>query len=271
MEDQKFDKLYKLLCEKAEQQTKEIKSEIRSTFSNVETKIKSVIRRVETLESQCLQLERRSRKNNIVVFGFELKGRDIIEGIVEKLNELFDISLKQEDLNNAYKLGCSKVPPILVEFKTYFKKSLIFKDPSKLKKLKEANIALSNDMCNEDRQNHKILRTHFLEAKRSGKEARIKEDTLYIEGEPFTVHDLTDTENMDLETDDDETQADTEEDREQNDSEDPQPGGSKPQRQQKTGKKAERVVVAERKRKRKALTPSPSVQTRNTRRNKGRK
>lgn len=142
------------------------------------------------LQKRCVTLERKIRRNNIVLFGVNLTGLDLITGTIDELNELFGLNLTSSDINNIYTVGKSNNPPVIVEFVSFLKKKEIFKDVAKLKALKTKNIAISDDLCYEDREEQKVLRRHCRQAREKNLQAKIKGHKLEIEGKLYTVSDL---------------------------------------------------------------------------------
>lgn len=171
-------------------QTNKIKTGIEESLEKVERSAQNNKIKVEKLEKRCIYLERKLRKNNIIIFGLPLSESSIVEQIIKKLNELFSLQINISDLNNVYKIGKGTVPPIVVEFVSYLKKIEIFNQPDKLKNLKGTGISISNDMCQEDRVIQKTLRKHLKKAREENKQARIKGEKLEIENVWYSVKDL---------------------------------------------------------------------------------
>lgn len=174
------------------QQTAEIK---RHTSDSLKTYEKAV-QKLEILEKRCIQIERKLRRNNIILFGLTLDGSDLVNQTIVKLNQLFNLNITTSDLNNIYRIGKGSSSPIVVEFTSFLKKREIFKSPEKLKALKGTGVSVANDLCKEDREEQKILRRHLSEAKRRNEDARIIGHKLEINKIAYTVSELeaTDTE-----------------------------------------------------------------------------
>lgn len=164
-------------------QTKDITNNIERISNRTDGKLFKLQRR-------CVTLERKIRKNNIVLFGLDLTGTDFIARTIEQLNELFGLNLTSSDINNIYRVGKSNNPPVIVEFVSFLKKKEIFKDVTKLKSLKTRNIAVSNDLCYEDREEQKVLRRHYRLAKEKNLQTKIKGHKLEIEGKLYAAGDL---------------------------------------------------------------------------------
>lgn len=262
MDDPELNKLFKLLCENSSQQTNEIKTEIKGSIKEVTYEINKLKDQVQELETRCLLLERKSRKNNIVIFGLEVKQNDLVEKTVNTINDLFQINLIQSELNNVYKIGGKDTAPIIVEFKSFLRKSEVFKDPSKLKLLKESSISVANDLCKEDRETQKILRKHMREAIRDGKQARIRGNKLEIEGDIFTVQDISDYDSTGPESETEENEVGMNEEK---DMKGTKTARNKREKGSSGGGEGGSKGCRSSKRKRKVLTPSPSLPVKESR------
>lgn len=164
---------------------------------NIDQKLKIVKRveeKVEALEKKNLMLERRLRKNNIVIFGLTIDGSEIVEQVITKLNGLLNLEITRSHINNIYRIGKRNNPPVIIEFVSYLRKAEIFKNPEKLKALKGTKIAISNDLCEEDRETHKLLRKHLKLAREQNKQARIVGHRLEVENSLYTIDELENTE-----------------------------------------------------------------------------
>lgn len=179
MGDLTLDNITQLL----DRQTRDITSNIERISNRTDGKLRRLQRR-------CVILERKIRKNNIVLFGLNLTGLDLITGTIEQLNEIFSLNLTSSDINNIYKVGKSNNPPVVVEFVSFLKKKEIFKDVEKLEALKTRNIAISNDLCYEDREEQRVLRRHYRQAREKNLQTKIKGHKLEIEGKLYTASDL---------------------------------------------------------------------------------
>lgn len=191
MTDHENNELFQLLLKANTKQTEDIKAEIKASERNVTDKIKITQKKICALEKKSLFFERKIRRNNIVIFGLERENNEnLVQRVVAKLNELLHINLTSSDINNIYRLGQMSKSPVIVEFISYLKKAELFKDPVKLRALRNTPISISNDLCDEDRKEQKILRQHLKLAREQNKEAKIKGNKLEIDGRLFTTADL---------------------------------------------------------------------------------
>lgn len=195
MTEENNKELYALLLKANREQTVDIKNEIRVNISELTKQLEVTNKRVELLEKKCLTFERQSRKNNIILFGLESQNTDnLVEYTINKLNQLFGVNILIGDINNIYKIGKKSNPPVVIQFTSFLKKAQLFKDPEKLRALKDTNISIANDLCKQDREDLKILRKHLKAARAEGCGARIRGNRLEIDNTLYTVSDLEDSE-----------------------------------------------------------------------------
>lgn len=158
-----------------------------------ETRIQELERENLLLKEKNEMLEKRQRRNNIVIYGInkvEYAQGNLLDFIVGKLEGLLGVNLKLEHINNCFVLnnGPDKVTtPILVEFVSYLQKEKIFKNISKLK---GRRIYITDDLTINERKQSQQLRTHLKLAKQRGNNAYIKGKKLFVNGEAYGAKDL---------------------------------------------------------------------------------
>ncbi|CAG9822052.1 unnamed protein product [Phaedon cochleariae] len=182
------------------EQTVELKNEIKTNVKHIHQNIEQTIKKLEIVEKQCIFLERKIRRNDIIIFGLDLQDTNLPKATLLKLNELLGLKLKLNDINNVYKLHKKPNSPIKVEFISFLKKLEIYQNKEKLRNFKELKISISNDLCHRDQEDQKILRQHLEQAREENKTARIRGNKIEIEGNWFTVEDLKENES-DVKTD----------------------------------------------------------------------
>ena len=204
--------LYKLLIQANNKQTEELKAEFQQNIATLIEKIENNNKEIQELKKRCVYLERKNRKNNVLIFGTQkIPKVDLFKTTVDLIYDLLGIRIKEEEINNIYTVGKSQNPPIVLEFVSFLKKNSLFHDKEKLKNLKQHGITITNDLCFEDREEQKTLRNHLKEARAQNYEATIKNYKLYINNEPYTVEDLKKIEKQtDIDTNSEETIDDTE-------------------------------------------------------------
>lgn len=188
------DDLYSKILKALKEQTDEIKSDIQHINSQISNEAALTRAKISTIESyqnklkdNIIHLERVARKNNIIIFGLEITEQNLVSAVIKKLNELMDINLCETDINDIYKLNKNKISPIKVEFVSFLKKKLIF---GSVKKLKGKNIYINNDLCKEDQEKDKILRSHLKQAREKGYNAYIRKGKIIINKETFSPDQL---------------------------------------------------------------------------------
>lgn len=205
-----YSKLLEVIKQEGNNNKEDIKSEIkretRKLSEEINAKIKEENRKLTELieqqnqkiillqskcdqfQNRCLNLERQIRKNNIIIFGLTIENDiSLLEFVINKLNTLLGIELKESDISNLFIIKTNKGEPVKIEFTSYLKKNLIFKNIGKLKGTK---IFIANDLCVEDRSAQKILLQHLKHARSKNYYAYIKGQTLIINGEVYTPEQL---------------------------------------------------------------------------------
>lgn len=180
--------LYDLLRKSQEEQTEKLTSEFAKNREEFNKKIRSTQKSIKSLNDKYLTVERKLRKNNIIVFGLEVRPDKVLEDTLKLLNQKLTLKLEKGDINNIYLIGKEeKKRGVLIEFISYLSKQDIFKNVSKLKGSK---ISITNDLCPTDRETQKVLVEHLRQARSENKQAKIKGFHIEIEGQTFSAGDL---------------------------------------------------------------------------------
>lgn len=186
--------LYNLLSRDRQKQTEELRSEFQHLVTN---KLENQNRELEILKNRCIQLERKIRKNNVLIFGMKntTDNKNLFNDTQQMLSNILGVNITVNDINNIYKIGDNEKAPVIVEFISYLKKITLFENKEKFKKLKEHGLAIVNDLCVEDREENNILRKHLKNARSQNLDARIFKHKLIINAKSFTVEYLKKLEN----------------------------------------------------------------------------
>ncbi|CAG9760058.1 unnamed protein product [Ceutorhynchus assimilis] len=186
-----FGEMFELLSQQNKKQTASLTDQIKGSEQNLRNQIRKSSQQLANVQERNIILERKIRRNNILLFGLKVENNNsLITDTLTKINELFSLNIQTNDINNIYKVGRRESAPILIEFLSYLKKSELFKNPEKLRNLKDTDYAIANDLCEEDRRDLKILKKHQREAREEGKEARIKGFKLEINNTLYTAKEL---------------------------------------------------------------------------------
>ncbi|CAG9760039.1 unnamed protein product [Ceutorhynchus assimilis] len=186
MSDLTIENIKSLLSE----QTSDLKKEINANTADINQKLKKTEEKISELDRKCIFLERKLRKNNIIIFGLLADETDLANKTLSSINELVGTSFSLADINNIYQIGKGPQKPIVVEFVSFLKKLETFKNLDKLKALREKKISISNDYCEEDRRQQQILRKHLKAARENNVPAKIKGFKLEIENNLYTASEL---------------------------------------------------------------------------------
>lgn len=167
-----------------------LKTYINSKFDEQKNELLALIQPIETkcneVENRIITLERKIRKNNIVIFGLETeKNTDLLNQVLNKLNALLNTDISHTHVNDIYRVG--KKNTIILELISHLQKKRIFQE---IKKLKGTGISIANDLCKEDRQNNQILYNNLKEARKNNLNAYIKHNKLYVNDEQYTAQQL---------------------------------------------------------------------------------
>lgn len=187
--------LFKLINRVSQQQTESIKNEIHNCVKSLNIKIDNVNKEIDDIKKRCSEVERKLKKNNIVIFGILLrKNENLLNKTLKVLNDNFQVNIEEHDVNNIFKLGKEDKSPILLEFTSFIKKLELFKNKEKLKKFNENGFGIANDLNKEDREELKILRIHLKDARSQNLEAKIKGFHLHVNNQTFSAEQLKDLE-----------------------------------------------------------------------------
>ncbi|CAG9766647.1 unnamed protein product [Ceutorhynchus assimilis] len=179
--NEEYNKLLEAINQSASKTSTEIREYIKSeheklfdSLNEQQKNIQVLQNRCASLENQVLVLERRLRKNNIIIYGLEIPKEN--ENLVTKVSTFFknvlNVDTQENDFNNVFALSKnteqnSKSYPIKVEF----------------------------DLCVQDRQEHKILQQHLKLARGKNQNAKIvRGNRLVINGDIYTAKDLQEIE-----------------------------------------------------------------------------
>lgn len=140
-------------------------------------------------------LDRRSRKNNVIFYGFENIGAesqsDQENKICEFCKDYLKVNINSSDIENCYRLGknFNKPRPVFVKFCNYKLKSELFKNA---KNLKNTNYAISDDLTPSERQDRYKLMKHKATANKMNLRARVSRNNLIVEDISYSLNELDD-------------------------------------------------------------------------------
>lgn len=189
-----LEEIKKLLTEHNTKLTREIEK-LKSDHSEQISKFFGIINKLEDCNCQLKQrvdfLERKIRKNNIVIFGLpdsDLKGSALVDWFVKEIKSLLLIDLSKSDISNAYFKGKqSRKKVLVVEFSNYLTKTIVLKNAYKLK---GKHVSMTHDLSKADQEINKVLVSNLKEAKAKKLVAYIKNNCLHIGEEVFTYDHL---------------------------------------------------------------------------------
>lgn len=181
--------IYQLIKKTSDEQTDKISKELNKKFNLISVSLDSIKSDIENLQKRQLASERIRRRNNIVIFGLRIATADLVSAVISQLKSLVEIDVQEQEINNIYYTGKKEgnERAIVVEFVSFLKKKSILKNAFKLK---GTGVAISSDLCQEDRLKNRILVKHLKIAREQKLPARIKGDKLEVEGKFYTIEEL---------------------------------------------------------------------------------
>lgn len=182
------------------EEVRKIRSELKNAIEASEVRILLTVEhlkgKITKLENENNQLKRRldsldrkSRKNNIVVFGVNREpSLKYIPFFCGEIKSLVGVDLCETDIGDIYSLGKTRAAPLKVEFVSYRKKELILRNCSRLE---ETGIRIASDQTEMQRAEGKLLREYLNEVRKNRPEkSYIKARKLYVGEEVYTVEEL---------------------------------------------------------------------------------
>nr|CAH7717723.1 unnamed protein product [Callosobruchus chinensis] len=181
--------LLKLIQQANTVQTKELKEELSSSIQAITATVSETSDKICRLENRVELLDQKLRRNNIVIFGLQIKNQDnLLEETLAELKRLLNFELTSGDINNIYLVDKNKEKsPIILEFISLLKKQLLFK---LLHKLKSTGVSIANDLSYEGRKIQKELVRHLKQARQQNLPARIKGTRLEVSNRLYTIEEL---------------------------------------------------------------------------------
>lgn len=107
-----------------------------SKLDELTNKINKVEKENTELKNKIEILERKQKRNNIVIFGLNLNpAENLFDSVRQRLNKLLQVSLEPSDIINIYYLGNpGEKIPLKIELASYFKKQSILSQGKKIKR-----------------------------------------------------------------------------------------------------------------------------------------
>lgn len=149
------------------------------------------------LKQELLAVNRKIRKNNIILFGVQENDAKNIKNEIQTIfRDTLNINLDDIDIDDVYRLGTKtgdKPRPVKVELISNEKKQKIF---NSIGKFKGTGISVSNDLTPDDRQIHNALYQHLKIARGKNYLAKISKNRLIVNGQSYTLAELNKREEL---------------------------------------------------------------------------
>lgn len=179
----------------------ELRNILEASEARIILKVEDLNAKIKTLEKENEQLKRKiehiekdQRKKNLVLFGLSVETRSelSVHFMCEKLNELLELKLQEQDFSDVYFLGNSARSPVKIELVTYHKRQVILKQA---KKLKGTGIFIAPDQTEAQREENRVLGS-YLKKIREKTDARcfIKGSRLHVGNTSYTINELEEVE-----------------------------------------------------------------------------
>lgn len=175
---------YEKLMEANDKQTQEITHYIESSNRQITQRIENIETNLLELKKRTKALDRKLRRNNIVVFGLKVEKSDLLKNSLQKLNSLLNTFFTWSDINNIYLVGKDQDSRIVIEFLSFLKKQAIF---SNIQKLKGTGVGIVNDLNIEDQKEQKSIKETSQASKTQNHNVIIRGNKLEINGSLYTL------------------------------------------------------------------------------------
>lgn len=183
----------------------------KNAFENLQIEITSLKGKYESIEKENTNLkvkleiiERKSKSNNLVIYGIEQITEETQEHLMKVTQKIFEdvlnIKINTSEINNIYRIGkiSNKTRPVLISLTTNIRKSEIL---GSAKKFKGSQFSISPDLTIQEQQQRRLLVSELKKAKNNGKISFIKKNTLFIDGNKYTVNEILKKTKEETETD----------------------------------------------------------------------
>lgn len=190
---QQLEEIKRLICDS----NTELANKIENLYLELTASVKILNNKIGELQSENKHLkdrvellERKGRRNNIIIFGLAIaENTNVVNFVAQSLSDLLKIQVTRGEINNAYLVGqkALNVRPVIVEFVNFTKKTEIFKNCNKLK---GSAVSISNDLTIKEREVTRVLVRNLKEARGKKLSAKIKNNLLYIGDDIFTYEQL---------------------------------------------------------------------------------
>lgn len=124
-----------------------VKKEINTLRANTQRRLKECEDRIFRIEKEVLRFKRKAVKNNIIVTGLRVDYSNLLHSAIFLLNLLLGVRLREQDINNIYRLGRDK-PEVKIEFFSHVIKKKVVVNQYKLRGY---GIYIADDLIEEDR------------------------------------------------------------------------------------------------------------------------
>lgn len=169
-----------------------IKEEYEHNIAAIKSECNNLREENIQLKKRVLNLERKTKKYNIVIYGLkECSLRKEEETEIQNLfNRNLELNYSPREIRDFYRIGKkdqNKCRPLLVEFNNYSTRDNVFQNISKLKNTK---FFITPDLTPEDYSIQKSLRNTIKVVKEKYPQAYIKKNILFVNRQQFAAEEI---------------------------------------------------------------------------------
>ncbi|XP_044760480.1 uncharacterized protein LOC123317918 [Coccinella septempunctata] len=178
-----FEKYGELIRDEMRREIGVLKEEINS----YKIKVHRLEEENKNLKEKIQQMDKRSRRNNLIIYGIKSEGNNVEEETKKLLEDKLEINCPEEIIRDIYKLGKGELSPILLQ--AYNQKS-IHRILNSAHKLKNSGVNLAPDYTPEEREARRTLVKRMREEKERGNQSYIRGNALIINNQKHTLEEI---------------------------------------------------------------------------------
>lgn len=165
---------------------------LKTRFDNLETVVERLEKNASYLLNNVDDLENRSRRNNIIIYGLTEERNETNQGLADKIQkELFKekLGIEISSIERCHRLGKPRDDsrPVIIKLQDYRDKELIF---SACKKLKGTGLSVTHDFSKNVREIRKKLWQSSADERDAGAKVKLIFDKLSVDGTKFAWDDV---------------------------------------------------------------------------------
>lgn len=165
---------------------KQMRVSVEGKIDEVKIEVGKMETKLENQDTRIHQMEKETRKRNIIIYGIEEKEEENIKDTVQSfLRNTMEIEIKPEEIDDFYRMGkrtSNKNRPIMLKLLTNWKKQEIIRSTGKLRGTK---IFIDQDLTAKEIEEKRRLLPIMLNYRRNGHYATMRGSLLYVNGKIY--------------------------------------------------------------------------------------